>query len=94
MKLTLVSFVTHLKNYGPINVIKWRQTFASLHSTNGLELYTNFSRAFIIAFEIVFLSNYVSIFLIVMTMESQAEALGQLTTDDLEGKVSDYLLVI
>jgi len=26
-----------------------------------------------------------------MTMESQAEALGQLTSDDLEGKVSDYL---
>lgn len=57
-------------------------------------VYTNFSRAFIIAFEIVFLSNYVPIFLIVMTMESQAEALGQLTTDDLEGKVSDYLLII
>lgn len=34
-----------------------------------------------------FLSNFFDIILIVMAMESQAEALGQLTSDDLEGKV-------
>lgn len=31
--------------------------------------------------------------LIVLAMESQAEALGQLTTDDLEGKVKSHSLV-
>ena len=33
---------------------------------------------------------FFSFLLIVLAMESQAEALGQLTTDDLEGKVRDH----
>jgi hypothetical protein len=49
------------------------------------------------SFEHSFLTNSCIFMLLVMTMESQAEALGQLGADDLEGKVKSdtaYILLM